>query len=247
MKSDELTEAYCKISEDRSSLPDWAVHKKCDPSEPVHPTIPFVGKGYRAETGFLLYASAENLTHYNGYLDDDGSSINRHRSAFDCSVKKSESFFPNVHLQPISDGGLCIAAKYIYSALFGDKDEEPHEFLERIAFGNYCKFSIDSEKRNIDYAGDPKKIAVSRPYIAEDIRILKPRVIVIPKKIYEHEKQFLHESYKDARIIPILQINSTTINCSVVKRMGIPKKQKASFHPACKGGIAGFVPEGLTE
>lgn len=102
----QLREIYKQIFVSRKNEPTWATHKINigHTHELIHCPIPFVGKNYsKEETKILLYASAENLAGYTGYLDADEDAINRHRNSFEWSVTKGDSFFPNVHIQPINE------------------------------------------------------------------------------------------------------------------------------------------------
>ena len=158
-----------------------------------------------------------NLCGYNGYLDCDDIALDRHRKWFNESVARQDTFFPNVHIEPISDGCLATVAFYIYSKLTGAGNISPAEFLERICFANYCKYTIQSAS-NVDYASDRKKLAESREYIARDTAILRPDVIIMPQSIYKHEKDFMSGISGGAVIIPIFQINCRTINCQISKK-----------------------------
>lgn len=214
----ELSDAYRCIFAGKANTPAWAVHKKSPPDELVHCPIPFVGKDYpTAPIKILLYASAENLCGYNGYLDCDDIALDRHRRWFNESAARQDSFFPNVHIEPISDGCLATVAFYIYSKLAVAENISPSEFLERICFANYCKYTIQSAS-NVDYASDPKKLAESREYIASDTAILCPDIIIMPRSIYKYEKEFISGISGGAMIIPIFQINCRTINCQISKK-----------------------------
>ena len=84
-----LRKLYTQIFASKNHKPSWAVHKITPEHahELIHCPIPFVGKNYgKQNTKILLYASAENLTGYNGYLDDDQYAINRHRDFFEESI-----------------------------------------------------------------------------------------------------------------------------------------------------------------
>ena len=197
----------------------WAQHKKSNPSELVSPTIPFIGKNYLAQkTKILLYASAENLVGYNGYLDDDSYAINRHRSWFDA---KNYDFFPKVHLKPIEDGSLVIVLRYICEKLGIEMPDTPKEFLESISFANFGKFSIqpkNGKKTNIDYPKDKQKMDCSMPYVKIDLELLRPDIIIMFKSIYSTENQSINEIKGNAQIIRIYQINAGTVNRLISKK-----------------------------
>ena len=126
-------------------------------------------------------------------------------------------------IQPISDGCLTIAALYVYSKFQKVSEISPAEFLERIAFANYCKYSIQAEQ-NQDYANNPDYLAESHRYIAGDIEILKPHYIVMPKTIYWTDRTFIDSIRGSAKIIPIYQINARNINLRI-------KKYSKAFSP----------------
>lgn len=229
-KVNNLKNRYCEIFEDKANrkanrLDDWAV-KKRGTSDLVYPTIPFVGKNYFEETHkkVLVYASAENLASYcKGksfeHIDDEEYVWNRHRhrNKFDETKK---DFFPDIHIEPMSDGSLATAVLYICIKLGMDipDDITPDEFYEMIAIANYCKFSIKGEK-NIDYAYDKNKLKCSEEYVKADLDVLKPDYIILPKTIYYNSfKSFICDYAKDIMCIPIMQINPTTINCHINKK-----------------------------
>lgn len=234
----ELLETYRRIFAERKNEPSWAVHKHtpgCE-NELVHCAIPFVGEDYGSQkTKILIYASAENLSWYKEkcYLDDDTLAITRHRNSFNDSRSKPDLFFPDVHIQPFNNGYLTIIALYIYLKKCQDVEQmTPTEFLERISFANYGKYSITAPK-NIDYAKDREKLAASHAYIEQDLKILRPDVIVMPGTIYNTDRDFVDRHKGNAEIIRIYQILPRTINS---KKM-ISKHDPAdvnTLHPVVK-------------
>ena len=221
---------YREIFSKKENQPTWAVHKTGSPDELVHPTIPFVGKNYLEQPKkILVYASAENLADYyvdeNGennwednWLDNDKKAENRHRGCFEePSFQEGHLFFPHVHLEPMNNGCLATVVYYIASKLLGVKYENPKEFYETIAFGNYGKFSIETQlqetfrkkpsltskekkslkkdktmkKFNKDYAGNGDLLSVSNEFIKADLKILQPDIIIMPKSIYKTNKKFI--------------------------------------------------------
>lgn len=207
---------YKEIYKSKGNSPDWAT-PKTDGSGLVHPSIPFVGKDYfNQPVKILMYASAENLNGYNGYLDDDALAINRHRAHFDYSKENNDSF-PNVHIQPINNGALVICAFHILSKLMPVEDCSPAVFLEKISFGNYGKYTIDTKDagKNYDYADKPEKLCESQKYIKADIEILQPDYIIMVKQMYSgkgKQKAFIDELQCVAKVIPIPQVNAGNIN-----------------------------------
>jgi len=213
-----LEKEYTELFKNNENRPDWSVKKISNPAELIHPAIPFLGKNY-ANTRLLLYASAENLVGYNGYLDPDLKAINRRRDFYNGSLRDYEEnnkpFFPEVHIAPVEDGSLIIVSAYILKLLGVKLDySNPYNYLENIAIDNFCKFSIDRKKSNKDYAGNFEYIKYSLNYIKADLKILKPDIVIMPKVIYGTGsiKQLFKEIVPDCKVIPIYQINSRNIN-----------------------------------
>ena len=157
---DELLKSYESIFEELCSdgKPDWAVRKKSNPDLFVPPTIPFVGKNYfEQDRKILIYASAENLSPYKGHLDCDALAKDRHRYYFS---KSNDRYFPDVHIQPMQDGCLMNVLRYVCEKLEIAMPEKPRDFLENIAFANFCKYSIQSG-RNVDYASKTQYLEFS--------------------------------------------------------------------------------------
>lgn len=224
--------------------PDWAVHKRFEQDKIVSCSIPFVGdEFFEQEKRVLIYASAEVLSEYypgndkcnRTWLDDDDIAINRHRWFFDNDLFQADScepsgkrFFPNVHIQPMEDGALPTAAAFILSKLGVKIDGDPRMLYEKIAFGNYGKFTRESayqeklrkcgsagkdvSKQNIDYAGDRSYLEASHGFVAIDMEFLKPDIIIMPKSIYKTDRDFLESVKGNATIIPIIQMNAGNIN-----------------------------------
>ena len=237
-----LLEVYKQIFSSRMNEPVWAVHKTTPnhTHELIHCSIPFVGKCYHQEkTKILLYASAENLSDYcrkgQDYLDCDDYAINRHKNSFDSSVSKPDVFFPDVHIQPINDGCLAIVALYLYLKFQSIDKILPAEFLERISLANYCKYSIQpdpSKPKNLDYAGNPNYLSESHAYVENDIKILKPDYIIMPKTIYWADRDFIDKIKGTAKIIPIYQINARNINLRINE---YPKLSIQQLNPVIAG------------
>ncbi len=229
----QLRERYKQIFVSRKNEPIWATHKTTvgHTHELIHCPIPFVGKNYREEnTKILLYASAENLSGYTGYLDADEDAIHRHRNFFNRTVANEDSFFPNVHIQPINDGVLALAALYIYMNFHPVDNITPGEFLERISFANYCKYTIQPENqngrfRNQDYAGNAEYLQQSHAYLKADIEVLKPDYIIMPKSIYRTDREFIDQSKATAKVLPIYQMNARNINLRIKKYPRTPLEE----------------------
>ena len=230
-----LLAVYKQIFSGRMNEPAWAVHKTTPnhTRELIHCSIPFVGKYYHQEkTKVLLYASAENLSDYcrkrQDYLDCDDYAVNRHRNSFDSSVLNPNVFFPDVHIQPINDGCLAIVALYVYLKFQSIDKISPSEFLEKISFANYGKYTITPEKQNRDYASDPNYLKASHAYIKNDIKILVPDYIIMPKAIYWADRDFIDSIKGNAKIIPIYQINARNINLRI---KNYPRTALRELHP----------------
>lgn len=242
IKHSELLEAYEKHTLKKENRPEWAVHKAKEPEKLVLPTIPFVGKEYENQKSkILVYASAEVLSDYvcvkNGdstrsWLDDNKTASDRHRFFFDNWKNKRESFFPNVHIQPLNDGYLATAVYYIAKKIRGSVHKNPEDFYETIAFGNYGKFTIETEfqknirlfnkeegdRKNIDYAGDSMKLAASHDYLLTDMKLLQPDYIIMPESIYNTDKDFIDQNKGDAKIVRICQMNMRRVNTYLSKQ-----------------------------
>ena len=227
----QLLKIYTQIFASKKNEPEWAMHKATagHTQKLIHCPIPFVGKEYaRQKVKILLYASAENLTGYDGYLDDDQYAIHRHRNFFESSTSNPDTFFPNVHIQPINDGGLPIVALYLYLKFHTVDQMTPAEFLERISLANYCKYTIQSSSQNQDYATNKDYLEHSHEYIKADIEILKPDYIIIPKMIYWTDREFIDQIKGNAKVIPIYQMNARNINLRIKK---YPQKDLAELPP----------------
>lgn len=238
----ELLREYQRIQNVIGNQPEWAVHKRTNPTELVHCTIPFVGKKYCLQSKrILVYASAENLStydskhldHWSGsWLDDDAQAENRHRKCFDES--EPTEFFPNVHISPINNGCLATAVYYIAYKLGLAEDSSPREFYETIAIANYGKYSIETEqqyadrmnitgqnlaKSNIDYASNLSLLEASHPFIKADLDILKPDIIILPTSVNKADHKFIAAHIGNVRIIPIYQMNAGVINRIIAPAM----------------------------
>ena len=253
---DALEKEYENIFNSKDGKPNWAFRKNDNPEEIIHCTIPFVGKNYTKQSKkVLLYASAENLMYYKHRekcwydLADDEFAKNRHRKCFDKAAAEGKEFYPSVHIAPIQDGSLALATMYIYSRIIKDVELKPTEFLENIALANYCKFSIETNSANIDYANDFNKLKELRKYIEADIGILNPDFIIMPKKIYDTERVFINSIKGNATIIPINQINASVINRHIARRNERYDKDKLTpamlewYNHLGKNGITGKTKE----
>ena len=270
MTADLLTR-YRALFSEGEGCPDWAVRKRSAPDQPVCPTVPFVGKRYaQQDVKILVYASAENLAEYwagnvghwdGNWLDDDATAQNRHRYCFDCPAMQRGHTLPYVHCSPMEKGGLFTAVMYLASGLRGAPPEHPRAFYETIAFGNYGKFSIETEfqravrlqpqlsieerrklksqisRRNIDYATAPHYLRASHAYIRADAEILQPDYIIMP---HVKDGGFIDTVKGHARILRIYQMNGTVINNLA------PNKRNHGHSPYTRGDPA-MLPEAVRE
>jgi hypothetical protein len=217
-----LIEKYSIVFQNEKK-PCWAVKKKSNSNEIVHPSIPFIGKNYN-NLNILMYASAENLTYYTqqekviDYLDNDLIAINRHRYCFE--NLSNSLFFPNVHIEPVTNGALMLIVAYLIKILKEKEFLSPYELAENIAIANFGKFSINTTKKNEDYVNDYNKIEKSIEYVKSDLQVLMPNIIIIPKSIIEHKqiREIINNIIPKALIIPIMQITPTTINTQLAKK-----------------------------
>lgn len=206
--------------------PDWSVRSKQD-GHPINPSVPFIGRDYSSSRlKIAIYASAENLTNYEEGTGPDvqpelletESSWNRHRVAYE---KIPAKYFPYVHIQPVSDGGLLCAASFIRFKLLNEPFcGAPADLLEEIAVANFGKYSIatNGDNANKDYAGNIKKLRASLPYFIADIEALKPDVLSLPNTIYRHsEIREFFDSYKKMTVVPVYQCNARNVNIHLKK------------------------------
>ena len=243
---EELLKTYAEIFSKKDDQPDWAVRKINNKEDIVIPSIPFIGKCYE-KTRILLYASVENLNDYDGRLDDNNIAENRHRFWFD---NYSNRFFPNFHIEPVSNGALVNIIGYISIKLFPEnKFDTPKELLERVAIANFGKFSIrvEAKMKNIDYAGDYKKLFKSFEYVKADLELLRPNILILPERIFRDTriKEMIKSIIPNALIIPIIQITPTTINTKLAKEY-IRKPQNEigilnEWHKNINGRIKGKI------
>lgn len=244
---DELLATYRELRNENP--PEMLAVHKISPGktqELVVPTVPFVGKHYaEQEKKILVYASAETLNDYyigdSGeendriWLDDDSQAENRHRRCFEESVAAKSGFFPNVHISPMNEGVLATAVMYLAGLIRKENVKAPAQFYETIAFGNYSKYSIETEyqrklrenhvltdedketlsKINIDTAGNAI-LKFSHPFIQKDIEILKPDYIIMPNV---GDKEFLKSFLpSNVKMIEIYQMTSRVINAGIIRK-----------------------------
>ena len=212
-----------------SKSPDWAFpsedwdYTKTPIKNPFPPSIPFIGRNYsKAPKKIALYASAENLAHYERDQDSIPDSFRndqawvRHQEAFN---NRKPDFYPNVHIGPVNDGSLLCATLFICQSMNRDFPEDPTMLLEMLAVANVGKFSI-AGKKNKDYAGK-NKIEPSLPYFQIDLEILQPDILILPETMYKKNKRvrtLISEALPKATIIPVYQFNHQVVHGRHLKK-----------------------------
>lgn len=216
---DHLTgELHARFRHLHQNPPNW--------SWPFAPSTPLIGNAVQPGKSILVYASAENfswMTRKNApeWFNDERV-WSRYRACYDARGKNSDAFFPNVGIQPVTDGGLFTAALFVASRLGLAAPETPRAFLETVAFTNWCKFTIKPGENgrvlNADYAGVESKMAESLAYVVTELAVLQPKVVLVPKAIWQ--RPLLQVSMRGAspftQFVPIFQFNSTVVNCHLV-------------------------------
>ena len=185
---------------------------------PFKPPIPLVGHQCTAGEGLMIYASAENLSWLNNKPSPDRftseDAWNRYRVVYEEAGRNSGSFFPDVGIQPMTDGGLFAAGWFICNRLGLPTHAQPRAFLETIAVSNWCKFSIHS-KTNQDYVGDRERLEWSLPYVVEELAALRPAVVLLPHSIWRRGTlaAAMTGASPATRFLPMPQFNVTVVNC----------------------------------
>lgn len=185
-------------------LPEWAF--------PMAAPIPFVGNEYgnAKRPRVLVYASAENLGHtwpkertlafWQTAIKEDHcysttlGQRTRSRLTQSADVRKTSKPSINIHMAPISNGGLLAVARHILE-LNGHGSEfdrnNANGFLEQIAVANPGKFSIrpndGAPAVNLDYAGGKhwRKFEEQLEYLQADIESLDPNLLMIPSTVLQ--------------------------------------------------------------
>jgi hypothetical protein len=184
---------------------------------PFKPSIPFVGKQYKPGRGLLIYASAENLTGLNGHVLPvffrSPAVWNRYRVQYQAEDRDKGGFFPYVGIQPANDGGLLAAGLFIAEHYQLPRAATPRAFLERTAISNWCKFTIQSGT-NRDYIGNVDKLIVSLPYVVNELATLRPRVVLLPKRLWDQPslRAAMRGASPRTLFLPAPQFNARVIN-----------------------------------
>lgn len=205
--------------------PSWSWH--------YPPSIPFIGTHYKPG-GILVYASAENLSHYERNPEwippfmKDKRVLNRHRAAH----AARGTFFSHIHIHPFDDGKLIIALQYYLMKHHQPKVmyKNPKVLLEHIAAANFSKFSIRSNG-NRDFAGNMPKLAASMAYVSADLKTLSPAIIIMPRSIWNHQatSTMIRQAVPDARVIALPQFTPQVANIHLREHAAAAKRLRASL------------------
>jgi hypothetical protein len=208
--------------------PCWA--RRLDDGSLIPPVLPLVGRRYTCERGLLVYASAENLSwmlkeaslgspRWASFVSPERA-WTRYRDQYEnpCLQDDSPESFPDVGIQPVSDGGLLCAALMLWTHLGYPQPDSPCSLLEQIAVTNWCKFVVDSPV-NKDYAGSLKKLRESLPYVKAELGALKPRVVLLPKVIWRRQsiQEAMHEASPGTRFVGAWQFNARVVNTRLAR------------------------------
>jgi hypothetical protein len=245
------------------SSPEWAFpsqdwnYSKAPLKIPFPPSIPFIGRNYhKATKRIALYASAENLAHYERKPETvpeflcDERAWNRHREA---NLEGWDKFFPRLHIGPVENGSLLCAVLYICNHLAISFPDDPSLFLENLVVGNVGKFSIGGNKTkekstNHDYAGSIKYLEASLPFFKMDLKVLHPKILILPKSMYTHRqvKNSISEILPEVTIIPVPQFNSTVVNTHLKRNQKtgfqLAKKWKGTILDEWTNHLTGYAP-----
>jgi len=211
--------------------PCWA--RRLDDGSLIPPVLPLVGRRYTCERGLLVYASAENLSwmrrkaspgspRWASFHSPERAWV-RYRDQYEnpCLQDDDPESFPDVGIQPVSDGGLFCAALMLWTHLGYPQPESPRDLLEQIAVTNWGKFVVDSPN-NKDYAGSPDKLCESLPYVKKELAVLRPRMVLLPKVVGEQPPllKAMCEASPDTRFVRALQFNATVVNTHLARLDG---------------------------
>jgi len=226
-----------------TSKPDWAW--------PFVPSIPFIGDAYQPGIGIVVYASAENFTWMHQATIPtrftSEAAWNRYRAVYEERGRTSVEFFPDVGIQPVTNGGLLAAALFVAEQQGLPQLQTPREFLETLAVTNWCKYSIRSET-NRDYLADTQKLTESLPYVVAELCTLKPAFVLIPQQIWR--RPILRAAMRGAspatRFLPVPQFNVTVVNCHLTKHTSNATHNQRRFRGTPLGEwmkhLRGFTP-----
>lgn len=204
---------------------------------PYPPSIPFIGNQFEPGRGIFIYASAENLSWMtSGQIPErfqTEAAWNRYRAVYEAEGRVSDSFFPDLGIAPVSNGGLLIAGLFVALRLGLQTMNSPRDFIETIAFSNWAKFSI-RQQTNKDYIADIGKLTCSLPFVIAELCRLRPAVTLIPKAVWSHPilRAALRGAYPYTRFIPIPQFNAQVVNCHLARYETAAKMLRESVETA---------------
>ncbi len=211
-----LVKDYVEIESEQ--LPRELKHKKTKEQlfdyQPA--PVPFIGSQFDEprRKKVLVYASAERFSWVPE--DEEGTKDRLRHRLHD----KGDKLFRQVHIEPISNGGLLTVARYLLHRFKGqghancEFSKKPREFIEEIAVANFGKFSLlvrteKGKKKNQDYASHGPTLAHSLRYVAKDLEALKPDLLILPYTIYnalgERRRKCLFEDHGNILIVGYLQ------------------------------------------
>lgn len=172
---------YERLWQNGNVPPQWAF--------PIPPAIPAIGS--KMTRHVLSFASSENIPHeYHEELSQEYRQkgfqhiVSRSRRIIN---RESINFpFPFRHISPFNNGNQFVLTWFVLSLLELELSNDIAEFSEQISTANPFKFTIrrSYKDNNVDpyqeSHSDP-----SVPYLIEDLRIVNPEIIIIPKTRYQ--------------------------------------------------------------
>jgi len=195
--------------------PEWAW--------PYPAPIPLAGRNYVPGRGLLVYASAENLAwmdrdkqHQKPRRESFGADVVavRYRHQYENPQLQVERFFPDVGMAPVSNGGLLCAAYFVLDEIEASVPSSPRALLDLIAVANWCKFVMLS---NVDYVRDREKLRKSLPYVTNELEVLRPHLVIMPKTILGDPDNDIYEAMRGASpettFVGVMQFNAMVVNC----------------------------------
>lgn len=195
-------------------IPKWAWDFK--------PSIPLIGQHYKLGKGLLIYASAENLSWLHdseipSRFSGKETAWNRYRVRYEENGKHSDAFFPDIGIQPATDGGLFAAGLFVSQKNHLPVRTKPRTFLEQIAVSNWCKFSIEPTSQ--DYINDIKKLTESLPFVIGELAVLQPKVALVPKAVWKHSvlQAAMRGASPETLFLAVPQFNARVVNCHLEK------------------------------
>ena len=212
-----LVAAFKRIHDASGGTPEWAW--------PFRPPIPLVGDAYRTGKSLLVYASAENLSWLNEedavplrFTSEKAWDRYRHCLA-EMERRGPRGFFPNVGIQPLTDGGLLAAALHLAGRIGLPQRREPRAFVSTVALSNWCKFTVRSDG-NKDYAGDRNRLLASLPYVVAELSVLRPAAVLLPVAIWRRRalSTAMLGASPSTRFVPAYQCNAGVINRTLKKK-----------------------------